>query len=768
MQFKFLSVFFKIVIVFQFTHFFLFAAPSGTIKGRLVDDETQSPLIGANIIVTDFALGAATDHEGNFIINSVPVGAYSLQFSYIGYQQKIKTDIIVKPGRSVFIEESLNPLTLETDAIVVKAAYFSEDEDQPVSSTNFSAEEIRRAPGSAGDVSRIIMGLPSIAKVNDQSNSLIVRGGSPIENAFYIDNIEIPNINHFPTQGSSGGPIGLINVDFIKDVNFYSGGFSTAFGDKLSSIMELTFREGNRDAFDAQLDLNFSGFGGVAEGPLFNDKGSWLFSARRSYLDYLIKAVDVGSSVAPSYGDIQGKFVFDINASNKLTLLGIFADDHMDSDQEIAIENDMLNYGNQDIYESTFGLNWRTLWKKIGYSNTSLSFTGTKFEEDFYKTGSEQLLVKNRSTENTYSLRNTNHIRFNSNHKLDFGFEAKLLDYDYNNYYSETQDILGNINPALIFSKQLQSVKLGSFVSYTFQPFSNLTSVLGIRGDYFEYNSNFHLSPRFSLSYKLSDKTSLNASTGMFYQNLPPILLLQQQENKNLNDPYSMHYIVGLSHLLTEDTKLTLEVYQKDYFDFPLDPNQPELFILDEIYYQYSFYQSHSSLNDNGKAYSRGLEFMIQKKLATDFYGMASASYFNTKYQTLGGIWKNRIFDNRYTMSIEGGYKPNSNWEFSLRWIYAGGTPYTPFDENLSHANNSGIFDSRKINEKRYPDYHSLNIRFDRRFHFTNSNIIFYLSVWNAYNQKNIATYFWNESENKQDATYQWGMLPIFGIEYEF
>ena len=159
---------------------------------------------------------------------------------------------------------------------------------------------------------------------------------------------------------------------------------------------------------------------------------------------------------------------------------------------------------------------------------------------------------------------------------------------------------------------------------------------------------------------------------------------------------------------------------------------------------------------------------MIQKKLATDFYGMASASYFNTKYQTLDGTWKNRIFDNRYTMSIEGGYKPNSNWEFSLRWIYAGGTPYTPFDENLSHVNNSGIFDSNKINKKRYPDYHSLNIRFDRRFHFTNSNIIFYLSVWNAYNQKNIASYFWNESENKQDATYQWGMLPIFGIEYEF
>jgi len=733
-----------------------------------LDNETKSPLIGANVTIFDFALGAATNHEGYFIINSIPSGAYTLQFSYIGYQQKIKTDIIVKPSRSVFIEESLKPQTLETDAIVIKAAYFSEDDDQPVSNTSFSAEEIRRAPGSAGDVSRILMGLPCIAKVNDQSNSLIVRGGSPIENAFYVDNIEIPNINHFPTQGSSGGPIGLINVDFIKDVNFYSGGFSTNYGDKLSSIMEMSFREGDRDAFNAQLDLNFSGFGGVAEGPLFNKKGSWLFSARRSYLDYLIKAVDVGSSVAPSYGDIQGKIVLDLNAYNKLSLLGIFADDHITTNQEVAIENDMLNYGNQDIYEGTVGFNWRKLWEKTGYSNTSLSITGSKFEEDFYETGNRQQLVKNRSFEKTYSLRNINHIRLNDNHKLDFGIEAKLLDNNYNNFYAETQDILGNINPALKFDKNFQSLKLGSFVSYSFRPFANLTTVLGLRADYFDYNKNFHLAPRFSLVYKLSDKTSLSTSTGMFYQNLPPILLLQQKENKNLKDPHSIHYIVGFNHLLTEDTKFTLEFYQKDYLNFPLDPNQPELFILDEVYYQYSFYQSHSSLIDNGKAYSQGIELMVQKKLATDFYGLASATFFTTKYKTLNKHWKNRIFDNRFTMSIEGGYKPNSNWEFSMRWIYAGGPPYTPFDKNLSKSQNSGIFDRERINKERYPNYHSLNIRFDRRFHFTNSNIIFYLSVWNAYNQKNIATYIWNENESKQDTTYQWGLLPIFGIEYEF
>ena len=180
---------------------------------------------------------------------------------------------------------------LETDEIVVHAGYFQKSNKQANSSTEFSYEEIRRAPGSTGDVSCNLMTLPSIAKVNDQRNNLIVRGGNPIENTFYIDNIEIPNINHFPNQGSSGGPIGLVNVDFIQDVTFFSGGFWLVYGDKLFSIMDISFRKGNRSEFDGQLGLNFAGFGGAAEGPMFKDKGSWLFSARRSYLDFWLRNI---------------------------------------------------------------------------------------------------------------------------------------------------------------------------------------------------------------------------------------------------------------------------------------------------------------------------------------------------------------------------------------------------------------------------------------------------------------------------------------------
>jgi len=735
---------------------------TGTIKGKLQDTETKAPLVGANVTVMNTNLGAVTDLEGDFVILNVPVGSYALRFSYLGYETIVKTDVIVKPQRITFVNTEMKMTVLQSESVTVTAGYFAKADEQPVSAVNFSYEEIRRAPGSAGDVSRIMMSLPSVAKVNDQSNNLIVRGGNPVENTFFIDNIEIPNINHFPTQASSGGPIGMLNVDFIQDVNFYTGGFSAIYGDKLSSIMDITFREGNRQEFDGQLDLNFAGFGGVAEGPLFNKKGAWLFSARRSYLDFVVNAFNVGTTIAPIYGDMQGKIVYDLNPNHKVTLLGVWGADHNSPDRETGEKNDMIYYGNQDVHEATTGVNWRAVWGKSGYSNTSLAYTSSKFKEDFFETNTGLLKVKNRSHEQAFKFRNVNHFRLHQRHTIELGVDAKHLATDYDNFYAETTDALGDTVAALSLKNNITANKFGAFVSYSAKPSPRLSTTVGMRADYFSYNQNTILSPRLAFSYQLSPLTSLNGSAGLFYQNLPLLLLSQSQKNKALHDPRAAHYILGVDHLLTENTKLTLEVYQKDYDHFPIDPTQPELFPIDG-----SFFAHHSELADNGKALARGVEIMLQKKLAQKFYGLASAAYFRTRYKDGNGVWRDRDFDNRVTFSFEGGYKPNRQWEYSLRWIYAGGPPHTPLDLAASKVHHRAVLDKNRINVARYPDYHAMNIRFDRRFNFSESNLIFYLSVWNAYNRKNLATFFWNDKEQKQDVIYQWQLLPIFGLEYE-
>lgn len=739
---------------------------TGTIEGITLDKATLTPLIGTNVILLNTTMGASSDAEGRFIIKNVPVGNYTIQFRMIGYTSFTKTDVIVRSSRVTSVSAELSEQALETDQVVVSAGYFRLNDTQPLSIIALSGEEIRRAPGSGGDVSRVLMSLPSLAKVNDQSNSLIVRGGSPLENAFYIDGIEIPNINHFPTQGATGGPIGMINVDLIDDVNFYTGGFSASYGDKLSSILNLKFREGNRNNFDGQLDLSIMGFGGVAEGPI-GKNGSYLFSLRRSYLNYLVKLFDVGTTAAPSYGDLQGKIVYDLSPKHRLSLITLNGDDHNNPLRSDAEENDMLYYGKQELYQNAGGISWRAIWNNDFYSNTSLGYQATTADEKFYETNTELLVLKNKYTEGSLNFRNLNYLRFSENNSIEFGFDIKQLINKYNNTFGAYTDIAGDSTSEFSINKKISETKAGAFLSYITRPFSGMTATFGARGDYFTYNKHFNLSPRLALLYQLSDLTSIKFASGIYYQNMPISLLSQSSENKKLKDPFAVHYILGVDHLISEDTKLTLEVYQKDYHDFIVDPSNPSLFLVDEVFYRNGLYFNHGKLTNNGRARSRGVELTIQKKLAREFYGMASASVFKTEYKGEENIWRDRIFDNQFMFSAEGGYKPNNEWEFSARWIYAGGTPFTPFDLNQSVKFKRGIFDMNRINKERYPDYHSMNIRVDKRFHFQNSNLVLYLSVWNVYNRKNVAAYFWNEKENKEDTIYQWNLLPVFGVEYE-
>jgi hypothetical protein len=739
----------------------------GVVHGQVLEKFSQVPIADVSIVVENLGLETTTGADGRYQFEAVPVGSYSLVFRVLGYRPLAKTDVIVRSNRITYANAELERVALELEGLVVVAGSFPEEEAQPNSIVGFSGEEIRRAPGSASDVSRIVAALPSVAKVNDQTNSLIVRGGSPMENSFYVDNIEIPNINHFPTQGASGGPIGLINVDLIDAVDFRTGGFSAAYGDRLSSVMDIEFRDGNRSEFDGQLDLSMMGFGGVLEGPLSGGKGSWLLSARRSYLDLIVNMVDVGSTVAPRYGDYQGKIVYDLSPSHQVSALGVFADDHMHSDSTVAVENAMVYFGDQDLATGTVGVNWRALWDG-GVSNTSLSITANRFDEHFSEATTGGFLTRNRSSEHAIALRTVTRYQVSGQMSLEFGIEAKHLIADFDNRYAAHTDAIGNPTPESVLVTRVAENKTGAFASMSMRPATRLTATVGLRADHFTFNKHTHLSPRFSISYQITDQTSLNAATGIYYQSLPLVLLAQNEGNRESSDPRATHLVVGLNHFLTEHTKLSVELYHKEYTRSPIDPEQPSLFLVDELFYRYGFYTQHGTLTDSGRAQSTGVEVTFQKRLARDVYGLVSASYSRTRYRGSDLVWRNRVFDNRLILGIEGGYKPSNNWEFSARWIFAGGVPYTPYDLDRSAQLSRAVLDENRVNQERLSNYHSLNVRFDRRFHFSKSNLIIYLSVWNAYNRKNVASHYWNEIEGAPDLIYQWSALPIFGFEFEF
>jgi len=740
---------------------------AGTIKGRIIDEDIKSPIPDVKISVLGTQFTTHSDAEGAFTITDVPVGSYILKLSCRFFRKRFLPDVIVKSQRITHIqaEIQLDTSLHEHEEVTVTAGFFSGTEQQTTSAASFSHEEIRRAAGSAGDISRIISGLPSIARVNDLWNNLVVRGGSPAENAFYIDNIEIPNINHYPSLGSTAGAIGLLNVDFIRDVHFFSGGFSSIYGERLSSVMEIDFREGNRDEHDYQFDLSMMGIGVAAEGPLSKNKGSWIFSARRSYIDLLIELM--GSGVPVTWSDFQGKLDFALSPRHKLTFLGLLGVDESGTDKEDALKDRESTYGNLDTTEYTTGLNWLSMWGSNGYSETSLSLSNTRYKDISYETVTEDLARRGQNTEKAITLRSVNTFRFDETITLRFGIEVKHLITDYAYALAEDTDVLGNTIPEISRNIRVSSNKYAAFADHTWSFIPRLSLSLGIRADHFSYNQHTHLSPRFSISFKVSNRTSIDAAAGMFYQHLPLILLYQSENHRELKDPVAYHIVLGWRHLLTDSTLLTIEAYDKEYHHLPLDPVQPSLFIFDELFYR-GFFTNHVTLLDTGRARSTGVEIMIQKKLAEKIYGVISASYFCARYRDLEGVWRNRVYDNRYIFAVEGGYKPTNSLEFGVKWNYAGGAPYTPFDVEASLAVNSAVFDETRINGARLPAYHSLNIRFDKRFYFGSSNLTIYLSLWNVFNKKNIISYYWNTIEKKPDKFWGWGLLPALGIEFEF
>jgi len=758
----------KIILLFFFLINVAFAqnSPTGSLEGMVVDASNKNSLLGVNIFILNNNAGTTTNKNGDYLFKELPVGTYTIQFSYIGYQKVTKTDIIIRSKRTTYLNIEMQTSSVELKDVVVESGYFTEIDDKPLGTVNFSSEEIRRAPGSAGDVSRILFGLPSLAKVNDARNSLIVRGGSPIENSFYIDNIEIPNINHFPVEGSSDGPIGLLNVDFIEDVNFYSGGFSPIYGDRLSSIMEISFREGSKDQFNSQLNLSMQGVGAAIEGPI-TDRGSYMASGSIAYLDLILDESETGGAI-PHYGDSQAKVVYNLNDNNKLTLLEVFSWDQINLSFENALKTDLTNiYGKTDGITNVAGLNWQNIWGKSGYSNTSISHTYFGYKRNYSETKSQNHLFENNSKENTLRLRNVNYYKLDNSNHFEFGFEAKYNFSQFDVFYGAWEDHYGNPTPELYVNNKLSTFKSGAFAQHRIQIFDRLNLEYGGRIDYFQYNDHLNFSPRLSVSYELKNGITLSGSAGIFTQEIPENFLVQNNDFKDLKTPTSNHFILGISKILGESTRLSLEGYYKTYQNFPIDPSQPNAFIFDQSMID-GIFLNHEKLVDDGKAYSSGIELMIQKKLASDFYGMISASYSKTRYKDLNGGWHDRIYDNIFNCNIEGGYIPNDEWEFKLRWIYAGGAPYTPFDIEQSTLLNRGIWDIENINEKRLPDYHSLNIRVDKRFYFSGSSLIVYLSVWNAYSRENIAQYVWDEQKNEIGIMKQWSTLPVLGVEYKF
>ncbi len=725
----------------------------GTIKGRILDYETQKPLSGVSAAIKDTNLAALSDATGSYELPEVPVGNCVLAFELEGFYSDTRTDIIVRPGRITFVNVEMLAVRIITEEVRVTADYFPTTPDKPGSQRLFNTEELRRDAGSAGDVSRALYNVPGIAKADEEANDLIVRGGSPVENGFYVDNIFVPNINHFPQWGASGGNINMLNMHFIERLDIFTGGFDASYGNRLSSIIDIGYREGNRENFNGQVNLSVIGFGAQAEGPLPSQKGSFMLSGYRSYLDLIAGLLDTGN---PSdYYDIQGKIVYDIDDSNRLSFLTINGHSETKEDPEYEQESGVGNYSWERFQISTAGLNWRHIWGGRGFSDTSLSYSFMKGKDDGWNVSDSEPVYFFSYRDKWITIRNANQINLGAAHQLKFGGEAQ-----HNKFYSHNFDDDG--------PKDLNGTYGAAFVSYLVYPFENFSFSTGFRLEYFPLSERFHLAPRLSFSWVLTKRFSVNGAFGMFYQQMPLFLLKQHSENTQLNEMQARHLVLGFKYLLLPDTQATLEVYDKQYDHFPMSSLSPYYFVIDDVSGDDAMFWNWGRLVDEGKAYSRGVEFTIQKKLAKNLYGLVSLTYYRAQYRDLMGVWRNRVYDNRFILCLSGGYKPGKHWEFNVRWIWMGGKAFTPVDEEKSIEYGWPWVWVDDIMAGYLSDYKNLSVRVERRFYFKKTNLVIYAGAWNVFDHPNELYRWWDSWGNKYISEYMWGTIPYIGLEFEF
>jgi len=732
------------------------------IYGKVVDKFTQQPLPGANVLVVNTNFGASTDVNGKFEIDNLPPGEYQLRASIIGYRSIIKADVMVMSGFPPEVIFELEEEAIELENIVVKSDYFETSRLELISTRGFNYEEIRRSAGGFEDVIRALSVLPGVAQADGGRNDLIVRGGAPSENLYLVDGYKVQNINHFGTQGATGGPLSYINLDFVSGTTFSTGGFSVNNGDKLSSSLSIDLRNGRQDRIGGKATISASQFGLNIEGPISNSS-QFIFSARRSYLDFIFKAADF--SFVPEYWDIFGKADFEIDESNSLSLLVISAIDNINyfNDTEDQRYDNARIIGSEQL-QYLAGVKLRHLIDN-GFINLSLSRNFVDYDTQ----QRDSLLVsiyinKSKEVENTFNAELT--YKLSNKTDITFGGDAKLIDFNANILLPNYTTTFGDSLPTTALDTTNTYYKGAAYLNYNTVLFDKLIANLGVRGDYFNaLDDKFYFSPRLSLSYLLSDITRLNFSTGIYYQSPSYLWLVGDQINTRLKNMRVNQFILGFDHYLNSDALIKVEGFYKDYSDYAVSLIRTYLTMAntgagfgDENYESFGL----EPLTASGTGNAKGIEVSFQKKLSDiPYYGIASLTYSVANYTAQDNIERIGSYDQTWIVSLSGGYKINTEWEANLKFQYSTGRPYTQY-------NSDGTQNVIDYNTLRFSPNHSLDIRVDKFWFFSGWSLITYIDIQNIYNRKNITSVRWDERTQSTEFNEAIGILPSIGISAVF
>lgn len=747
------------------------AVASGVITGRVFDAVTERPIVAATIQVIGQSAATATGEDGTFTLRGVVPGIVQLDVRRVGYAPTRKTDVAVSAGKPIVVAIALTKLQLQLAAVTIRPSAFAPlPTATPVSETVLSAEELRRTPGALEDVLAALSTTPGIGITTGGRNDLFVRGGAAYENLFVVDNVEVPNINHFGTQGSTGGPLSLMNVRFIENAALSAGGFGVRYGDRVSSVTNLTLREGNRERMSGEVNISASQFGAILEGPVGSD-ASFLFNVRRSYLDLLFKAL--GVAFVPTYTDATLKATWRPTRRDVVSFLTVGAIDAVafnNDSSEDRVNNSQVLGTAQDQYFS--GLTWKRLFAN-GVTTTTLGRTWSR-----YRTAQNDSLLPPQpifraySTEGENSLRTAVTWQATPTLELDAGASlryASRLQYDVLLPGFLRRDQNGATR-ALTIDTSFTAVRGGIYAQAAVQATTALRVTAGLRADRYDAaGAAISVAPRASAVLHLDEPTTLSLSVGRYYQPPSYIWLVGDPSNRKRLGPLRADQVVaGLQRVVNDEWRWQVEGFVKRYANYPARVFRAQAVLqpsgFDDVTSDIPF--GLEPLSSEGTGQIVGVEALLQKKLgALPFYGLVALSYNRTSFAGLDGISRRGAFDTPMIANVVGGWRPNARWEFSGRMRAATGLPYTP---TQTSGPNAGTPDFSRVNAQRLPTFLSVDARVDRRWVVGRTQLVTFIDVGNINGRSNVTSYRWNPRTRIVEANESLAILPTIGINWEF
>jgi hypothetical protein len=756
-----------------------------TVKGTLIDLDNDQPIPGALIGIVGTKLGAKSKLDGTFRIEGVPVGREQIKIQAFGYEP-ITQDLLISSGKQVVLDLRMKIKVLQGGEVVVRGSddFKPINEEALVSSQTFSVDEVKRFAGSREDPARMAQTFAGVVGANEQRNDIIIRGGSPLELLWRLDGIDIPNPNHFATQGATGGPINAINVNLLNNSDFMTGAWPAEYGDKMSGVFDLRTRKGNSERYEYTAQMGFAGFEGMIEGPLFTNGSSFIASYRKSTLQILsAMGLDLGFAGVPKYDDLTIKTDIPLGDHDAFSLIGLGGRSTIDIEES---KKDSVITGSFDITNGTdlgvLGASWKHIYSEHAVGTLSLSTVNQTYHTIVdsvtatpdYKFKNKDLFYTDDATEAFTSAKYSLNYSANASHLFSASLEGRIPRYELHEARTTTRD---EPNAYKLDASGSTSEALGH-VNWQWRPNDDLTFNTGVHFQYLDISKKSSVEPRFGAQWSFTEDQSLNVGFGVHRQSQPMVVYFGNPANRSLDFTQSIHYILGYSNRIDEDLLLKLEAYYKDISHAPIERDKASAFSYLNAGSNFGGVSTNKALVSNGLGKSYGVELTLMKHFSNNYYLTATTSLFRQRFTGSDGKWYDGAFDNKYIVNLLAGYdwkiSPTFSIEMSSKLTFAGGAPYTPIDTakarmfNVSGEFGPQYFEDGRAFSERYPFYKRVDLKVEFRKNLGSFAIVGFMTAENALNFKNVLIYTYDPVTQSVIPINQLGIFPYGGFRIEF